>query len=60
MGTDRFADAGQSGRLSDGPLWAALTEVLATLEATAWADGRAPSGKDVLPDPFAVGVGERF
>jgi len=60
VGGDVFADFGGQGSLAHGFLDAAFVEVMATDHAGTGVYGKAVGGEDVLPDPFAGGVGVFF
>lgn len=57
MGGDVFVDVGQFGRLPDRSLHGTFVEMVTACDAGAGVFGGAFGGKDVLPDPLAVGVG---
>lgn len=60
VGGDVFADFGSQGGLAHGLLHAAFIQVMAADDAREGVDGKAVGGEDVLPDPFAGGVGVFF
>ncbi len=57
VGGDVFIDPCQFGRLPDRSLHGAFVEMVTACDAGAGVFGGAFGGKDVLPDPLAVGVG---
>ncbi|OGO18827.1 MAG: hypothetical protein A2Z14_00395 [Chloroflexi bacterium RBG_16_48_8] len=57
MGADRLGEAGPSGGFADGLLQTALIQVVAAHDAAARVYGKPSCRKDVLPDPFTVGIG---
>jgi len=57
VGTDGLGDANGFGGSVDGALDAALVQVVATHGVRTRVHREAVGGEDVLPDPFAAGVG---